>query len=324
MILGQLARQNLSLAGIPGAMNTTVDPRWEVADGQLELLYSAGTWTMVWLCLFYLISVTFPWWISQVQPSTKPHENDRYWCSRDLFGLVHAVIISALSLPPLFLLLFAGEHVKFASSPHLATCEVDRGINPELVDWELTMQAVSVAGLAFTTFTLADLVILMIHGLATADYVAHHVAFLCAGCILRGHCMLPFNAAVLMAMEVSTPFLNWVMFFRHRGEQYQSQVIFCGVVFFLTFLVFRLGLNLFGTILLVVDEARGLAMPENVPEWQQITVIFAIIAGAIVQLYWLPKIWKMFGVRIWQYAATGHANTGDEEPEDSDSESTTK
>ena len=32
-----------------------------------------------------------------VEPSSKEHENDRYWASRELFGLVHALVISVLS-----------------------------------------------------------------------------------------------------------------------------------------------------------------------------------------------------------------------------------
>eukprot|EP00435_Cladocopium_sp_Y103_P071173 s325_g36.t3 len=169
-----------------------------------------------------------------------------------------------------------------------------------------------------------DLVVLSLHGMATVDYVVHHVAFISAGLILRGNCMLPFNAAVLMAMEVSTPFLNWVTFFRHRGEQYQSQVIGAGVMFFLTFLVFRLGLNIYGTILLVVDQARGLAMPERVPMWQQVLVILAILAGVVVQLYWLPRIWHVFGVRIWRLITTGSVDVAEDEEDDDEEESELK
>lgn len=321
MFLVQLQRSNVSLVnstGISVPSRMPAIPRFlSSVDGYQEFFLSAAGWTALWLALYYFFCITHPYWSKLVAPSSKAHENDRYWCSRDLFGLVHALIISALSLPPLFFFLFEGNNsVKFASSPHLGTCKVDRLLDPKLVDWEVTMQAISLAGLAFTTFTLADLVVLLVHGLATADYVAHHLAFLFAGFILRGNCMLPFNAAILMCMEVSTPFLNWVTFFRHRGEKYQTQVIIAGVCFFFTFLVFRLGLNLYGTVLLVVEEARGLAIPERVPTWQEVVVILAIIAGALVQLYWLPRIWQVFGVRIWRLLTTGSVDvSGDEESE---------
>lgn len=317
MILAQLYRLktvgNFTTLSSPGLMSS---PRLGDVDGYHELFWSAAGWTLMWLVLFYVFCVSFPHWSKMVEPSSKEHENDRYWSSRELFGLVHAMIISALSLPPLFLFLFdSNERVKFASSPHVGTCKVDRR-DVDLLDWELTTQAISLAGLAFTTFTLADLVVLSLHGMATVDYTVHHVAFISAGLILRGNCMLPFNAAVLMAMEVSTPFLNWVTFFRHRGEQYESQVIGAGVMFFLTFLVFRLGLNIYGTILLVVDQARGLAMPERVPMWQQVLVILAIIAGVVVQLYWLPRIWQVFGVRIWQLIITGSVDVDEDDEEE--------
>jgi len=319
MILGQLYRLNMTFGNFTSSFaspNSSLDSaqaRFLATEGYRELAWSAIGWILMWLALYYALSLTFPLWSRMVQPSSKEHENNRYWCSRDLFGLVHAMIISALSVPPLFLLLFASDgRVKFATSSEMGTCKVDHS-DAELLEWEVTMQAISVAGLAFTTFTFADLLVLCLHGLATVDYVAHHLAFILAGCILRGNCMLPFNAAVLMAMEVSTPFLNWVTFFRHRGEQYQTQVIVAGVIFFITFLVFRLGLNIYGTILLLVDEAQGTAIPSRVPRWQQVLVIVAIIAGALVQLYWLPRIWQVFGVRIWRLITTGSVDVAEDE-----------
>eukprot|EP00913_Durusdinium_trenchii_P031926 g29901.t1 len=176
MFLVQLQRSNVSLVnstGISVPSRMPAIPRFlSSVDGYQEFFLSAAGWTALWLALYYFFCITHPYWSKLVAPSSKAHENDRYWCSRDLFGLVHALIISALSLPPLFFFLFEGNNsVKFASSPHLGTCKVDRLLDPKLVDWEVTMQAISLAGLAFTTFTLADLVVLLVHGLATADYV---------------------------------------------------------------------------------------------------------------------------------------------------------
>eukprot|EP00439_Symbiodinium_sp_Y106_P085463 s482_g28.t1 len=90
-------------------------------------------------------------------------------------------------------------------------------------------------------------------------------------------------------------------------------VIVAGTIFFFTFLFFRIFLNVYGTILLFVDEAQGRALPPRVPTWQASIVLVAIAAGAGLQLFWLPKIWRMFGLRIWQLLVTGKVETGDDE-----------
>lgn len=287
-------------------------------DGVHDMLQTFGICTAAWLILFYLLCLSFSCWSSQVDPSTKEHENDRYWCTRDVIGIIHALVICIVSLPPLYLLLIDGNTgLQFASTNHLATCKVNADLDPDLVQWEKTMEAVALAGLIFTSFTMADLIVLFLHRLATLEYVVHHIAFLAAGLIIRSNCMLLLNAAILMSMEVSTPFLNWVMIFRHRGERYKLQVIVAGTLFFFTFLFFRIFLNVYGTILLFVDEAQGRALPPRVPTWQASIVLVAIAAGAGLQLFWLPKIWRMFGLRIWQLLVTGKVETGDDEEEDS-------
>eukprot|EP00435_Cladocopium_sp_Y103_P029173 s666_g7.t1 len=137
---------NFTTLSSPGLMSS---PRLlGDVDGYHELFWSAAGWTLIWVVLFYIFCVSFPWWSKMVEPSSKEHENDRYWSSRELFGLVHAMIISALSLPPLFLFLFdSNERVKFASSPHLGTCKVDRR-DVDLLEWELTMQVAMAQALA--------------------------------------------------------------------------------------------------------------------------------------------------------------------------------
>eukprot|EP00439_Symbiodinium_sp_Y106_P063481 s394_g9.t2 len=205
---------------------TAVGTEIPAFDGVHEMLQTFAICTAAWLILFYILCLSFSCWSSQVDPSTKEHENDRYWCTRDVIGIIHALVICVISLPPLYFLLIDGyTGMQFASTNHLATCKVNSDLDPDLVQWEKTMEAVALAGLIFTSFTMADLIVLFLHRLATLDYVVHHIAFLAAGLIIRSNCMLPLNAAILMSMEVSTPFLNWVMIFRHRGERYKLQAL---------------------------------------------------------------------------------------------------
>jgi len=247
-----------------------------------------------WTLLFYALVWTERRWAGSFPDSSKSHENNRYWSARNLIGIVHAVLIAAITVPAFLALASAPDSVRFASTQHLAVCKMSDDLLPEGGELAIfTGEAVAFAGLAFTAFTSADIVISVAHGLATPDYVAHHVAFITAGLIIRSHCMLPYNAAILLAMEASTPFLNFMLFFRHRGSAYKSTVSVAGEAFVLLFVVFRLGINTYGAILLLLN--RSTAMPPTVPQWQVWFLLLAVAAGAGVQFFWFPAIARTFG-----------------------------
>jgi hypothetical protein len=268
-----------------------------MTDGFEVLLYTAGFWTLGWVLLFYTLACTLPRWSKNLPPSSKEHENDKYWIARDVIGIIHALLVSALCVPAAFEFLEAPDWVQFASSSHLANCRVD-GADIELLPWNFAGQAVALSGLAFTTFTLADAIVSVAHGLATVDYIIHHIAFVTAGMIIRGHCMLPFNAAVLMGMEASTPFLNYFHLVRHRGDVFRIRVIVCGISFFVLFLLWRIGFNLYATAHLWIVHIKGFAIPAHVPQWQARFLMVAVTAGAGVQFFWLPSICKLFMSRL--------------------------
>merc|ERR1719356_492811 len=96
--------------------------------------------------------------------------------------------------------------------------------------------------------------------------------------MIRGHCMLPFNASALLSMEVSTPFLNYLLLYRNKGSvdaagvfrcHYSKSVDAAGVIFFIAFLVFRIGLNTYATLVLWIAHLRGVPMSAHMPAWQQ-------------------------------------------------------
>eukprot|EP00930_Biecheleria_cincta_P018097 TRINITY_DN14208_c0_g1_i1.p1 TRINITY_DN14208_c0_g1~~TRINITY_DN14208_c0_g1_i1.p1 ORF type:complete len:310 (-),score=47.45 TRINITY_DN14208_c0_g1_i1:253-1182(-) len=266
----------------------------KTVDGAGMLSVQLAGMTVGWGALFYLLSSTTRCWMRNVPPSTKEHENDKYWCARNLIGAIHALLIAAITVPAYFFMAFGGvpENERFAYSRDLEVCSPGAEF-PRAQENPLLFTAIAFAGLAFTAFTLADVVISVFHGLAGVDYIVHHVAFITAGAIIRGNCMLPFNAAILLGMEVSTPSLNFLLFFRHRGDAYESAVARNGIVFVLLYVMFRLGLNIYGFIILVLNKEK--AMPPSVPEWQAWFLIIAVGAGVAVQLFWFPGIARTFG-----------------------------
>lgn len=264
-----------------------------------QLLVASCLWALGWAALFYLLAATQPMWTRGWSPSPKSHENERFWLTRNVIGIMHALLISALGVPALFAFLGSPEYARYATSDHLAHCAVDPG-NERLLPWDTFGRMTALGGLAFTAFTAVDLVIMFAHNLLTWDYFLHHIVFIIAGVLIRGHCMLPFNAAVLLSMEISTPFLNTVLLFRNRGEKYQTMNVVNGVTFFVTFIVFRLVLNGYGTMELWVAIARHAAVPNKVPTWQVYFLAIAISIGALIQIYWFPSIAKMFCGRLWK------------------------
>lgn len=282
--------------------------------GLSELGAEVAAWSLFWVVSFYILAFSYPWWSARfLTSSQKKHENERYWCTRNVIGIFHAVLVAALSLPAAFALIGAPDHQRFPASLDLAWCPPSK--DHDLSQLKSAYEWVALGGLAFTTFTLTDLVLSSIHGLADTAYVVHHIAFATAGLIIRSHCMLPFNAALLLGMEASTPFLNYVILVRNRGDAYKNSVVCCGILFLLTYLVFRIFLNGYGTFVLWIALIDGVATPAWVPAWQGWMMGVAITVGAVLQLFWLPMVWDAFGRRILALFKNGCVSTSDECPE---------
>jgi len=218
--------------------------------------------------------------------------------------VLHAALVAAVALPALAVLAGAPDAARFACTGHLGWCSGGPRTSAQLASvpgGELAAEAVAAAGLAFTAFIAVDLVLSVLHGYATLDHVVHHVAFVTAGLIIRWHCMLPFNAAALLSMEVSTPFLNLALLYRHRGQEFALPVKAAGVLFVALYVVFRLGVNSYATLVLWLH--RDMAIPPSVPEWQGAFLLAAVAAGVAVQLFWLPRIVQSFASGLGRRAA---------------------
>eukprot|EP00418_Pyrodinium_bahamense_P065280 CAMPEP_0179095866 /NCGR_PEP_ID=MMETSP0796-20121207/44037_1 /TAXON_ID=73915 /ORGANISM="Pyrodinium bahamense, Strain pbaha01" /LENGTH=266 /DNA_ID=CAMNT_0020793563 /DNA_START=161 /DNA_END=961 /DNA_ORIENTATION=+ len=229
------------------------------------------------------------WWGRLVAPSSKEHENDKYWMARNVLGIIHAVFVSVIAMPALLSLSGAPDDVRFAYSTHLETCAMDPGWYED-EGYGRDIERVALAGLAFTAFTTADVALSIFHGLATWDYMWHHAAFIACGLIMRGNCMLPWKGSVQLAMEASTPFLNFMLFFVNRGKTCWPMVVIAGVIFAVSFVILRLVQNAYATVVLWLRH--DIAMPPMVPWWMVWPLLLAVTAGAAVQFYWFPLIVK--------------------------------
>jgi len=268
-----------------------IAPRSDDESARWEIIGAFARWTSFWVVLFYVLGFTMPCLAGWIPQSSKAYENNRHWVARDVLGIVHAIIVCGLILPPLVIMLNAPDHIRFGAGDFLGTCA-----SATYPDYNLIGQAIALGGLVFSAFIFADVVISMLHGLATLDYYVHHAVFLAAGVIIRGHCMLPLNAAILLSMEASTPFLNFMLFFRNRGPRYTFAVRVTGILFVVLFVAFRLALNTYGAILLW--RSRDFAYPDGVPRWQSMFLLGAVQVGSALQFYWFPAIARTFGKGI--------------------------
>jgi hypothetical protein len=257
-------------------------------DSMEELAFAAIAWLLAWTSIFYLLVWLSPYWFNHLPQSIKSHENVVHWNVVQVSSCIHSIFISAISVPILLQLAFAPAEVQFPDA---------RGVQPwcqappdrhEMVAWNATFVWIAMAGMAFTAHIISDVFTSVVHRIATVQQIVHHVAFIIAGCIIRGSCLLPFSSAVLMSMEVSTPFLNFLMLFRHRGDRYSWAVNISQVCFIVLFLIFRIGLNSYGTILMWLNRERIAQL--NVPSWQVDFLLVAITVGAVIQFYFLWQI----------------------------------
>jgi len=252
-------------------------------------------WFLLWITLFYLLTFIFPCLTESIPSSGKKHENCSYWGSRCLTGTLHSLLVAGLTVPTLVTYMTAPTYAQFGASDHLEFCDMTGPAG----HWNDAHAKVALAGMIFTTYTLADLVVSLIHNILTFDVIVHHVAYAAAGMLLRSRCMLPFVSAIMLSMEVSTPFLNYVTFFRHRDSDFTVLTVpICGVMFVVFYLIFRVGLNLYGIVLLLQAEHDGVAMPGQIPSWERIFISLALLVGSLIQLSWFSSIMQMFTGRM--------------------------
>merc|ERR1719336_2613604 len=110
-------------------------------------------------------------WAGSWPNSSKRHENCCYWVARNVIGIIHAALVAGITVPALLSLRDAPDVIRFGHTPHLATCRMSEGdVARGLGIWNTICQAVAFAGLAFTAFTSADVLITMRHNLATLDF----------------------------------------------------------------------------------------------------------------------------------------------------------
>jgi hypothetical protein len=258
----------------------------------VELMWDGLFWFVLWTALNYALFFSAPLWMPLLPRSSKDNENTVKWNVAQVGSFIHAALIAVISVYCLSVFMVAPADAQFPPvEGEQPRCSVP--INqPEMLPWDDTYQYTAMAGLAFTMHILSDLVTGILHQSTGAQMIAHHCAFITVGLIIRGHCMLPYSSAALMAMEVSTPFLNVFNVFRNRGERYAKLAKVSSIIFIVTFVIFRLLVNPYSVYVLWANHAT--IVPPGTPDWQVRFLLVALTAGAAIQFYFFSQIVKAF------------------------------
>lgn len=83
---------------------------------------------------------------------------------------------------------------------------------------------VIVAGWLFIAFEAADVIIMFYCRFLPGAFLVHHFIYIIIGVLMAGDCCFQFYAAVLMAQEVSNPFLNLGGLLLNRMDERAVQV----------------------------------------------------------------------------------------------------
>jgi len=242
---------------------------------------------ILWFTVVYIMASLHHRWITYTTPSSKPHENNKYWATLIVMSGIHSIVVVVCVLPCLVLLMQVPNEVRFICSSDTSFCRVDPDRLPENFRHHAwVFQAIPFVSLICLAWLTMDIFVSTYHGLLTPDFLCHHVAFLLAGGLARMHCLAPFMVAVILSVEITTPLLNVVVFFRHRETN--VPIAFFAFAFALLFFVFRICLLPFGVLQFL--QSSKVMLPSSVSWLEAHLLSLALVAGVGLQYYWFPKI----------------------------------
>lgn len=137
--------------------------------------------TLVWCLLWYLLALIAKFgMLGRLPPSYVAKENTAFFVGQKCLAFCKVSVVSALANSCLWAFRFKPVEHNFLGGP-----------------------AIEIAGLLFTTYEIADLILGLLHGLMDLVYVVHHLLHIMLGLIIRGHCVMGLVAALLMSQASS-------------------------------------------------------------------------------------------------------------------------
>jgi len=233
--------------------------QYAVVTGKLAVM-----WFVVYVACILLAKILIS---MGLKPSTEQVENTASKLGQRFAAIIKAFVVSGIAVTALL------THY--------------RNLGPE--DWTLCHTSTEVAGDFFTSYEIMELIVAgLFQGLLTIDFLIHHIIHITMGLLIRYNCFVGFYGDVLMAQELSSPFM--MMFFICRGRYGESNPVTAVslVLFVVNFFIWRVCLGTFGAVHWVVYH--GERTPPHVPMWCSQLVCFLMVGGAMLQMYWFKSL----------------------------------
>jgi len=148
-------------------------------------------------------------------------------------------------------------------------------------------------GMIFAAYLACDLVLGIVHRLHSQGNAIHHVVFLIFAYLLARICCIQLISATMAMMELSTPFLNYYSFWKHRLGKKNVTVRLAMATFAILFLIFRIIVVFIVLGHFTRHLVRGTVTFNNTPLWIVSFVYLGIWAALGLQMFWFTKILNM-------------------------------
>ncbi|CDF40285.1 unnamed protein product [Chondrus crispus] len=205
-----------------------------------------------------------------------------------ILSTIHAVIVTTRGLQHLRILLHAPVHIQLQHPPPALAASLPLAVLPFAAETRRVLDT----NILLATYLFADLVHILRQypALGGLDTVLHHLAFLLCAVVAGAYNLCPFMFSWLIIGEASTPFLNlrWFLIRSGYGDAWffrPVQMIFALLFVVTRFFVYGAGMAYQFTI--VSD------VPDTVPRWAVVITLGSVVAGFVLNLTWLNKIWRL-------------------------------
>eukprot|EP00308_Calcidiscus_leptoporus_P001612 CAMPEP_0119355424 /NCGR_PEP_ID=MMETSP1334-20130426/4244_1 /TAXON_ID=127549 /ORGANISM="Calcidiscus leptoporus, Strain RCC1130" /LENGTH=292 /DNA_ID=CAMNT_0007369247 /DNA_START=92 /DNA_END=970 /DNA_ORIENTATION=- len=230
-------------------------------DTPLQVAWLFVAYACAWAAVWYACCLVAKYWLlSRLPPSHVASENRAVYTGQKLAALLKVAVLSGLANFGLLDLIGQPPPVLYGG-----------------------YVVIEVAGVLFTSFEIADLVLCSVHRFLGFEDAIHHSIHIALGWLIRANCAPALTASVLIAQETSGLALNYFLLMRHRAPD-SPRVAISFVVFFALFCIWRLGLGTFGTIHYLFYFSTEL--PQSFPTWQAYVLALALVAASVLQWYW--------------------------------------
>lgn len=258
-----------------------------------DWLRTIGIFTPLFGAMHVLSVYAYHWQVGSYGDTKK---TSAHWFASHCVSMGHAIVVTAAGLYGLGLLWDAPAAIKLGSRAQSVP-----------VEWLARYAYVAVSGELFTAWLIYDAITVVCAWsvLGSWETLAHHAAFLGASYVMRGYYMAPWQAAVCMCMEASTPFLNVCQLKEAFGLTKEALVVkgsFVSFAFF--FAVFRVVLLPAATLQMVLNFGVGPwsegeranlatladAAPPEVPVWAGVVLVSLLLAACGLMFMWFRRI----------------------------------